>query len=306
MYRTRAASVPNRSPLFTRRRTSALLASLLMVAGCSDLTVPSDPVELERELFKTIKLGESSRAHALLEAGAPNDARDMIGWTPLHYAVNRFHRADFKEVDVIKALIAAEGTDINSVANDGSTPISLAAKWGATEAVNVLLAAGVEISGLDGSGSTPLINAIDARQYPMVDHLIARGADVNQRLENGANALYYAINKRDTHSVRTLIENGSSVKGTDKSAPPIIFAAGMHNVEVVRLLVEAGADVNAVNKKNGFTPLYQSVRSGPEMVKFLLDKGAKNGVSDNQGITPLDKAKESGDEEAIKLLSAPN
>lgn len=306
MHRALPFSIPIWGPLFSRRRATALVASLLLVAGCSDLPIPSDPVELERELFKTVKLGESSRIQALLDAGAPNDARDMIGWTPLHYAVNRFHQANYEDTVAISALIAAEGTNINSIANDGSTPIALAARWGAAVAVDALLNAGVEISGLDGNGSTPLMNAVEARQYPMIGHLLERGADINQRLEGGANALYFAINKRDTHSVRTLIERGSSVQGSEKGAPPIIFAAGMQNVEVVRLLLEAGADVNAVNQNNGFTPLYQAVRSGPEMIKLLLDKGAKNGISDNQGITALDKAKEADDAEMIKLLSAPS
>jgi len=62
-------------------------------------------------------------------------------------------------------------------------------------------------------------------------------------------------------------------------------------VEVLRALVEAGADVNKGNN-NGRTPLIYAAGNGKvEVVRFLLQKGADKSLKDNDGDTALKLAK---------------
>ncbi len=75
-----------------------------------------------------------------------------------------------------------------------------------------------------------------------------------------------------------------------------------NSAEVARLLVEAGADVNAT-AAGGFTPLHLAASNGSrEMVTLLLEHGAKRDACCDQGKTPAEYARERGHIEAAALL----
>jgi hypothetical protein len=101
---------------------------------------------------------------------------------------------------------------------------------------------------------------------------------------------------------------------------PVINASGNRNLEAVKLLLAKGANVNAVSKTEnlpkiqtgtvqfgGWTSLLMAVPFGPpEMVKTLLDAGAKVNVQDYRGFTPLMLASttDHANPEIVKLLLA--
>ena len=67
--------------------------------------------------------------------------------------------------------------------------------------------------------------------------------------------------------------------------------------------LEAGANVNDVNEKNGMTALHRAVEAGPEMVRLLLDAGANVHALNRDAETPLARAEMTDNAEMIELLS---
>lgn len=266
--------------------------------------IPGDQAELDAALLHSVKHASARRTRALIEAGASTSQRDLQGWTPLHYAVNRLHRPNDSQIDAIEALLEVQGIVMNPVANDGSQPMWLAARHGSIPVLEMFASHGADLHSVDSSGFTLLMTAIQHRHIELARHLIDDGAKIEAQLPGGGTALFMAITTRSPDLVHLVLDSGANIHGNDRAAPPIIFAAGMNSTEVVKILLDAGADVNSVNKRNGMTPLHRAIGSGPIMVKLLLDAGAQSGVANTEGITPIDTASQAGDEESVKLLSA--
>ncbi|CAL1163816.1 unnamed protein product, partial [Cladocopium goreaui] len=80
-------------------------------------------------------------------------------------------------------------------------------------------------------------------------------------------------------------------------------AAGEGHVEICRLLLAAGAEVDARGDESGNTPLHFATYNGQvEVVKLLLEAKASVTVKDLQGQTPLDDARRQGHDEVVKIL----
>lgn len=279
---------------------------LTLMTGCSlELVgeIPTDPVQLQEALFQAAKWEGPRRTQALIEAGARADAREFNGWTPLHYAINRLRDKKHAKVRVVKVLIESDSADVSAITNDGETPVGLSVQHGAIEVLDLLLEHGADVITQSDGGLTPLMVAVGSEDIEMAQHLLEIGVDVNEQLPRGGGALHVATSSRNLEAMRLLFEYGADVDGSGKSSAPIIFAAALHHENVVKLLLEAGADVNAINQKNGMTALHRAVESGPVMVKLLLAAGANVNVLNRDAQTPLSIAEQAGDPETISLLS---
>ncbi len=83
------------------------------------------------------------------------------------------------------------------------------------------------------------------------------------------------------------------------------MASQQGHPEVVKLLLEAGANVNKAEKEEGFTSLLMASSEGqPEVVRLLLEAGADVDKTDKKGRTPLIVASMLGHTEVVKLLEA--
>ena len=118
----------------------------------------------------------------------------------------------------------------------------------------------------------------------------------------GATPLIYAAAFGSPESVRMLADAGAELDArTDLDATALIWAAG--DPEKTEILVRAGANVNLASK-NGRTPLLvAAARDGSlETVKMLIEAGADERASDGMGATPLLAASLAGDAETVKFL----
>ncbi len=154
--------------------------------------------------------------------------------------------------------------------------------------------------------------------------LVEKGADVNARYTKtvpprqaqgninvapGSTALYRAVRSIDLASVKLLVDAGAnpSLALTDGSTPLMAAAglgaprggdeevteAGDRNdpVDVMKVLVDKGADVNAANDA-GMTPMHYAVQRGVDrIIEYLASKGARFDVKNKQGRSPADLAR---------------
>ncbi len=101
--------------------------------------------------------------------------------------------------------------------------------------------------------------------------------------------LFYAVVQKDVSKLNKLILDKADLnaKVSSDGNTPLILAVYVGSLEISKLLIKAGADIE-IGNNDGVTPLMQSVKvDSPEITKFLIDAGAKTDVKDKDGRTPL-------------------
>lgn len=153
---------------------------------------------------------------------------------------------------------------------------------------------------------TPLIAAASYGHKATVEWLINHGgANVNAQDRFEATALYHSsfIGHLDIVSF-LLYQGGVDVnKANDNGMRPLMIAALERHVDVVELLLsQPGIDLDA-RARDGETALWFASDEGyVEILQRLVEAGADPTVADNDGQTPLDKARQGGYDGCIKLL----
>lgn len=119
--------------------------------------------------------------------------------------------------------------------------------------------------------------------------------------------VWFAACQGDTMLVAAYIDTGVDVDGLDRryGRTALQYAAGNNNTAIMRLLVQAGADVNSEGSrdKHSNTPLHFAALYGKtEAVHYLLDNDADRMRSNSLGLTPLRLALDHGHVETAALL----
>jgi len=128
------------------------------------------------------------------------NAKDAVGWTPLHWAVEYGNRA-------VAVLLISRGADLNTGARDGMTPLHLAA-GGKQAVLELLLDRGADINAKDRDNWTPLHYAAFYGKEANVSLLIARGARVNEKNKDNKTPLDLASEKGYTKVADLLRQRG--------------------------------------------------------------------------------------------------
>jgi ankyrin repeat protein len=268
------------------------------------------------KLYSAIRANDLRQMKALLDEGASANAEGPDGITPLMAA------AETGSLDAMKMLIDRHA-DVNAKNTFGSTALMLSV----TDAkkVRLLLDHGADVNVAARSGRTALIVASFVNpSADVVRMLLAKGANVAVMDQRKVTPLNAATFGNDTATIRLLVDASADINTADTfiGLTPLINASGNRNLEAVKLLLSKGANVNAVSKTQdlpkiqtgtvqfgGWTSLLMAVPFGPpEIVKTLMEAGAKVNVQDYRGFTPLmlATATDHANPEIVRLLLANN
>lgn len=167
----------------------------------------------------------------------------LLGYGSLVQAQSLVELVEAQQFDAALQLVT-NGVDVNQPSSDGTTALHWAAYHGNIEVARRLLRAEAAPDTRNDYGSSPMMEAATVANVDMLELLLDGGADVESVNVEGQTAL--------------------------------MAVARTGNVEAARLLVKHGAEVNAAEGWGGQTALmWAAARKHPDMISFLLDKGAE-------------------------------
>jgi ankyrin repeat protein len=238
---------------------------------------------------------------ALLAAGASPDIADAQGRTAVHHAGDGCVTPEIL-AGIWRASENPEAPDLQ-----GRTPFLYACRYGADDAVGVLLSEGANLFATDPNGDTALHLAALWPDKPQADgralELMKRGGDILVNAVNGARQtpLHTAIRARNAPLVSAMIKAGASLNVSDNGGiTPLCDAISMNDDAIVKLLMDAGADIQKSTQPLVWLAVQQ--HGWTNIVAPLLDEGADIDARDEEGRTALMKCAWRNDPETATLL----
>ena len=255
---------------------------------------------------------------ALVALGADPRAKDSCGFTPLMIAAAGGH------VEAVRELLKHDHR-INLASEYGRTTLNLAANRGHEAVVTFLLERGARYDIFtavargdlervqtlvsqdkalleeESGGQTPLVWAAERNRPKILTWLLDQGAHLDFHNDWEDSALGAAAWNGHTEIVKLLLDGGANTEigaGEDAYGTPLHRACCQGNLELVRMLLDRGAEINSENNSHD-TPLCFAVGEGRlDVVSYLLDRGA----DPNKGAPLADAAWEDRIEILQRLL----
>jgi len=195
------------------------------------------------------------------------------------------------------------GADPETTDDDGRTLLMIAARDGHVGMAQLLLERGANINAVTNHGLSALMTAGRADRRDVVRLLIANGAEVNAQTERGATALTLAAMRGAAGAAADLLEAGANPNLSGEMGPPTQWASSLGNIDILRMLIQHGAAVDAANPNTKTTPLGGAAMKGRlDCVNLLLDAGASPNGSPGQPVSPLRIAIVQGHQEIVRAL----
>ncbi|MBD2744760.1 ankyrin repeat domain-containing protein [Coleofasciculus sp. FACHB-1120] len=263
--------------------------------------------------------GQFKMVQMLVEAGADVNAWYEESNTPLCYAAYRGHREIYdylyplvsedirkygeREIDKgVKRKERLQKKDVEEFIN--------AAMFGKIEAVKAAIEKGIEIDAIGSNGQTALMYAANYVHIPVVQILIDAGAELDilseeDGLGEGKTALmhvaesFFATGKR-AEVVKMLVEAGANInlKGKD-GRTALMWAALPGYADATQALIEAGADLDARDDEGNTAMMLAEARRHPKIVRLLKQAGA---LEEGMNEIALIQAVDDGNVEQVRAL----
>jgi ankyrin repeat protein len=202
-----------------------------------------------------------------------------------------------RDAEKVRTLLSADPSLAACRLSDGGTPALLAIYYGASGALEALLARGVKLDVFEASAAGD-----SSRVRALID---ADPKVVGRHSHDGWTPLHLAAHFGHVDAMRVLLEHGADVharSSNDMRNTPLHAAAAGGRLEAAVELLDRRADPGA-RQHGGFTALHSAAQSGrSDLARVLLDRGADASAATDDGTTPLDLAEEKGHREVAALL----
>ncbi|KAK1762004.1 ankyrin-3 [Phialemonium atrogriseum] len=241
----------------------------------------------------------------LLENGAEPDPVDSSGITPFWSAAQEGH------YDIAKILLE-NNANLEVESLDGSRrPIHQAAQGGHTRVVKLLLDNGAEPDPTDNSGISPLWSAAQQGHYETVRLLLKADASVDVTSYDGSRQpIHQAAQNGHLEVVQLLLEfdanatpENDSFEDTTPSPFWLACASAKSGVEIAKLLLDKGADVNFSVARSGKKPIHAAAHKGNiDVARLLIARKCDVDSKESDGWTALMIASQEGHLPFLNLL----
>jgi ankyrin repeat protein len=199
-----------------------------------------------------------------------------------------------------------KGADVDVVGNGYYTPLHWSCGNGHLKVASLLLSNGADIEKLAADGKTPLCSAVITNHFNVVQFLVEKGAIVNHKALGGQTPLHLSSFHGRVENMKFLLSKGADATILDdKLSTPLFWSAYEGHLYAIKCLLENKKGRATVNQMNiyGITPLLISAQKGfIEIVKLLVDHGAKLYHQDFSGFTAKSIAMKEQQLEVVKYL----
>lgn len=260
-----------------------LLASVLGMPLVAGTALAADTGNLS--LVNAAKQGDRAAVQSLLNGPAKQNIAGAEGGAALIWAASR------NDLEMADLLLGA-GADPKAANEYGATALYAAAGNADPAMTKRLLAAGADPNMALMSGETPLMLASREGNVATARALLEGGADPNAQEKNGRQtALMWAIAEHHPEITAELVAHKVDVNARSRTGYTALMFAARGDVESARILLNAGADPNAIIPDWGGTALIIASTMGQtDVVAALLDKGADPNYKDGNSFTALHAA----------------
>jgi ankyrin repeat protein len=308
--------------------------------------------EGETVLMLTAHTGNPAAVAVLLDRGADVNARQFRGQTAVMWAAAEGHTEVVKLLIARGAdlsLSSSASTKPERRPAGGMTALLFASRQGKIDTARALIEGGADVNQTGADATSPLLIAIVNGHYELASMLLENGANPSVASSNGRTPLYAAIDLRNVQwsqgpapelpqeqhmaMIKQLIAAGADLSATIsgkvshrgsfdmrwtdlKGGTPFLRAAWNGDIEVMRLLLEHGADPKVATEKNETAllllagagwPLGQGyIRSDEEIIAALdllvEEFGMDVNEATTEGITPLMGAVFKGTNNVVQYL----
>ncbi len=157
--------------------------------------------------------------------------------------------AQLGDMDVIRVLLR-DGADVNAAQGDGMTALHWAAQNSDADLAELLLFAGANPQPTTRLGAyTPLHQAARKGAADVVRVILNAGGAIDRVTTTGTTAMHFAAESGDAATVSIILERGGSLNAPDTymGLTPLMFATAYNRLDVMKVLLAAGADLSATS-----------------------------------------------------------
>ena len=219
------------------------------------------------------------------------------------YEPSPLHLTAYWGLSHMSKILINRGIEVNAQDTQKRTPLVCAALNGHIDVARVLLSTGADVDVRDLVASTPLLSAVINDHLEVTRLFLEHGANPNAQDKGGSTPMSLAASNGNLSMMRLLLEKGAiSQKVGNCGLSPLEAASRGGHTAAVQWLLMRGAEVKSENT----IPLVEAVYADqPQIVRILLDVGAKIDDINSFGYTALGAAVKKGNlKMAERLLAA--
>ena len=258
-------------------------ADIVRMLAETDVRIDCQGSDKETALYIATQNDRMEVMKALLEAGANTELLTDTWWSPLGLAI---YQGDIEEVE----LLLAHGADLQGSSVDGwramhhtVNRLDQGNRDNDSAIADLLLEAGASVNDRTVRGKTVLHQAVSNSRHDRVEELIGQNAELNTNNDYGHTPLMTAIGMGDVDMVRILLETGAD---PDRRMPSLGWTS-LHHIahyhgdtpaddrDITRLLIEHGADVDARSGSDHTPVMTMTWNDREDLAELLIEAGAQ-------------------------------